>query len=157
MQQSVLLTAVRGPDNTEKYHTVKFLLRWYRRCILHSAFAGKVITNPWEEDGGSFTGTSYKYTGRGYHDWEVEMNKILHDYVKTLDVLPYHFQVHFMHCAEILGYKHPDERIAAWWYDVYQRLVEDMHLWPETKEQMESRLGDTLDGWLKRSDPATVA
>jgi len=43
MQQSVLLTAVRGPDGLPKYHSSKYLLRWYRRCILLSAMDGRVL------------------------------------------------------------------------------------------------------------------
>lgn len=37
MQQTVLLENTRGPDTIAKYHPSKFLLRWYRRCILISA------------------------------------------------------------------------------------------------------------------------
>src|SRR5262245_28467293 len=36
MQQTVLLTAIRGPDGIAKYSSVKLLLRWYRRCVLLS-------------------------------------------------------------------------------------------------------------------------
>lgn len=39
MQQTVLLTAVRGPDGIRKYHPCKDLLRWFRRCTLISALA----------------------------------------------------------------------------------------------------------------------
>lgn len=55
MQQSVLITAVRGPDGIPKDHIVKVLLRWYRRCILYSAFGHKIITDPYTKGGGSFT------------------------------------------------------------------------------------------------------
>ena len=43
MQQSVLIAAVRGPDGIAKNHVAKLLLRWYRRCILKSAFDQAVI------------------------------------------------------------------------------------------------------------------
>ena len=33
MQQTVLLTAIRGPDGVPKYGPTKMLLRWFRRCI----------------------------------------------------------------------------------------------------------------------------
>ncbi|MGH6753369.1 MAG: hypothetical protein ACREDP_14485, partial [Bradyrhizobium sp.] len=67
------------------------------------------------------------------------------------------FQLHFLHAAEIVGYKHPDLQIRGWWHNTYLRLVHDMHLWPETEAQMDSRLGDDRSGWLARNDPATVA
>ena len=56
MQQSVLITAVRGPDNLPKEHISKTLLRWYRRCILYSAMEHKIMTDPYEPGGGSFCG-----------------------------------------------------------------------------------------------------
>ena len=33
MQQSVLITSVRGPDGIRKDHVAKLLLRWLRRCF----------------------------------------------------------------------------------------------------------------------------
>jgi hypothetical protein len=35
MQQTVLVVALRGPDNVDKNHIGKFLLRWMRRCVLY--------------------------------------------------------------------------------------------------------------------------
>src|SRR5690606_1349351 len=46
MQQTVLLTAIRGPDGLAKYHPVKKVLRWFRRCILLSAMDKKIINHP---------------------------------------------------------------------------------------------------------------
>ena len=156
MQQSVLLGAVRGPDGVAKYHQVKFLLRWYRRCILISAMDGSVLTTPYAFGGGSFTGPSYEATTLE-HDWRARMDDLVGEYLRSVDELPHHFQLHFLHAAEILGYKHPDERIREWWHGTYLRLVHDMHLWPESEAQMDARLGDNRDGWLARNDVATVA
>jgi hypothetical protein len=155
MQQSVLLTSVRGPDNTAKYHDVKYLLRWLRRCVLISAFTRTVLDNPYTDDGGSFTGQSFVSSPQDENYWEGQMNNILHKYIKTQDELPFHFQIHFIHAAEILGYKHPNERIAKWWRETYFRLVECLHLHPESKEEMELRLSDIRENWLKRTDDAT--
>jgi hypothetical protein len=52
-----------------------------------------------------------------------------------------------MHAAEILGYKHPEPTIAAWWYMAYNRIVRDAHLNPETQAQMDKRLGDSETDW----------
>lgn len=156
MQQSVLLAAIRGPDGQPKYGGgAKMLLRWLRRCVLLSAMDGKVIDNPIDENGGSFTGPSLN----GHDElepWPERMQQHVHDYLRQVDMLPHHYQLHFMHAVEILGYKHPDPITRHFWHQLYLRLVHDLHLWPETEAQLDDRLGDTRSGWLKRADPATV-
>lgn len=173
MQQTVVMECSRGPDGVTKYHPSKYLLRWYRRCFLFSAFDKRVLLTPWEEGGGSFTGPSYQVTGpiaRTYKDedqnktvyvpltpWEEEMDKLVDQYIRGADELPHHFYRHLMHGVEILGYKHPEQRIRTWWNKVYLRLARDLHLSPETEAQLDERLGDTRSGWLKHGDEATVA
>lgn len=188
MQQTVLLTAIRGPDGVPKYGPTKMLLRWYRRCTLFSAMDQAVLIDPLCEGGGSFTGPSIslltlqskavdRAVARGFHSpsdlWELElstaivdqldedgweplMHEVVGEYLRALDAIPHHFQLHLLHAAEIVGYKHPDLRIRAWWWQTYKRLVHDMHLWPETEEQLDRRLGDNRDQWLERNDIATV-
>lgn len=157
MQQSVLLAAIRGPDGLAKYGGgAKMLLRWYRRCILLSAMDGRALTDPIESNGGSFTGPSLD--GSDAEDpWCDRMQEHVNDYLRQVDALPHHFQMHFMHAVEIVGYKHPDPQIRHFWHALYLRLVNDFHLHPETEAQLDDRLGDTRAGWLKRADPATVA
>lgn len=157
MQQSVLLTAVRGPDGIDKYHPVKYLVRWYRRCILFSALDGVVLDTPYDERGGSFTGPSYNVSlgDIKYHLWWEKMDELASSYIKSLDALPHHSSMHFLHATEILGYKHPNTYIREWWYKLYLRLVGDLHLHPETEGELDRRLGDNRDGWLERADPAT--
>lgn len=150
MQQTVLMTALRGPDGMPKYGPVKYLLRWFRRCVLLSAMDGKVLDTPYDPDGGSFTGPSIKER----EDWETGMNGVVDNYLQDLDAIPHHFQLHLMHAVEILGFKHPDSRTQAWWKSLYYRLVNDMHLHPESEQEMDDRLGDDRSGWLKRADPA---
>ncbi len=203
MQQSVLLTAIRGPDGLPKYGSSKNLLRWLRRCVLLSAMDGAALSAPYDDNGGSFTGPSISLStlqneafqhlcaaeekrsalgqlsedgasafdraysfdlpeAAGYIEahcsgWEPLMDKVVSGYLQELDAIPHHFQLHFLHAAEILGYKHPDRRIASWWLGVYRRLVHDMHLWPETEDQLDRRLGDSRAQWLERADPATIA
>lgn len=155
MQQTVLLTAIRGPDGIEKYHPVKYLLRWFRRCTLISSLDRRVLETPGEPSGGSFMGPSYEDVDG--LDWSREMDRLVARYLQSLDGLPHHFQLHLMHAAEILGYKHPNPAIREWWRATYSRLVHDMHLWPETEVQMDLRLGDDRAQWLARTDPAMVA
>lgn len=157
MQQSVLMAAIRGPDGLPKYGSVKMLLRWYRRCILLSAIDGRVLTNPYDENGGSFTGPSLKREMSTVGDWTTGMDRLMREYIRELDAIPHHFQLHFLHAAEIVGYKHPDSKIAAWWrVGVYGRLVNDMHLCVESEFDLDRRLGDTRSGWLERADEATI-
>lgn len=154
MQQTVLLTAVRGPDGVGKYHPSKYMLRWLRRCFLICALEGIPLTTPYDPRGGSFTGPSYD-TIDPTHDWYAPMDKIFGTYLKSLDELPHHFQLHFMHAAEIIGYKHPDMKIRAWWHDVYFELARDMHLHPESEEELDRRLGDDESLWRASNHEAT--
>jgi hypothetical protein len=155
MQQSVLLGIVRGPDGVEKYHPVKPLLRWYRRCILISALDGRVLATPYEPGGGSFTGPSLNHQCILYDgDWRPDMNKLVDAFMRTMDQMPIHFWLHMAHAFEIVGYKHPDEAIRGWFRDVYFRMVNAMHVHPETEAELDRRLGDTREGWIERSDAA---
>lgn len=138
MQQSVLMAAVRGPDGISKNHPVKVLLRWYRRCILLSAFEHAVISNPYTPGGGSFTGPCSD--GEDIRDY-------INTYLEHVDDLPHHFQLHFMHAAEILGYKHPDHQIKKFWNNFYLAIVRDAHLYPEGEDIMDHRLGDNEQQW----------
>jgi hypothetical protein len=156
MQQTVLLTAIRGPDGSPKYGPVKMLLRWYRRCVLLSAMDGKVLSNPFDVNGGSFTGPSMQAPPGDLLDWRPTMDLLVGEYLRLVDALPHHFQLHFMHAAQIVGYRHPNEFIQSWWYRVYIRLVHDMHVHPETMAEMDKRLGDNRADWLARNDVATV-
>ena len=157
MQQSVLLAAIRGPDGSPKYGGgAKMLLRWFRRCVLLSAMDGRALTDPIESNGGSFTGPSLG-ADDSLDSWEDRMQEHVNDYLRNVDALPHHYQMHFMHAAEIVGFKHPDSRIRFFWNRLYLRLVNDFHLHPETEAELDDRLGDTRSGWLKRADPATVA
>ena len=154
MQQSVLLTAIRGPDGQAKYDPPKMLLRWYRRCVLISALDGIVLDNPSDPRGGSFTGPSV--TGNPpYVSLLKLMDSHVVDYIRNMDAIPAHFQRHFMHAVEILGYKHPDANIRDFWKSVYFQVVMEMSLEPETEAQMDMRLGDNMAAWLDRSHIAT--
>ena len=160
MQQTVLLTAIRGPDNTPKYGPVKMLMRWYRRCVLVSSLEGGIIDNPYKPlVGGSFMGPSYDpkdYIGTGMNTWQEVMGDIVSQYLREVDALPHHFHLHLMHAFEIVGYKHPNDPIRDWFRNTYFRFVHDMHLWPEQIGEMEKRLSDDRSKWLERNDPATV-
>lgn len=155
MQQTVLIAAVRGPDGLHKDHVAKLLLRWCRRCFLRSAFDGSTFRDPWADGGGSFMGPSVtqpvaallKSNTQFSGDNQDSTTVIVTNYLKATDELPHHFQLHLMHAAEILGYKHPVACVRKWWHTVYLRMVNDMHLNPETEAQMDARLGDCESQW----------
>lgn len=138
MQQSVLIAAVRGPDGIRKDHPVKVLCRWLRRSFLLSAFEGRELSSPYEKGGGSFTGPCG------------DLSEASDYYFRTIDELPHHFQLHFMHAAEILGYKHPNPETKMWWRNFYFLIVKDAHLIPESEEEMDKRLGDSEAAWRAR-------
>lgn len=137
MQQSVLITSTRGPDGIKKDHIAKVLLRWLRRCYLLSAFDRCVLSDPYDKRGGSFTGPC-----------TVPLDFATEEYLRCIDEIPHHFHLHFMHAAEILGYKHPDSSIKTFWLSFYHSIVKDAHLHPEPEEEMDKRLGDRRKDWL---------
>lgn len=53
---------------------------------------------------------------------------------------PEHWYSHIMHCFEVVGYCHPDTAVAATALEIYERFVSNLHLYPETKDQMMTRL-----------------
>lgn len=168
MQQSVLMAAVRAPDGIRKNHLVKVLLRWYRRCVLLSAFDGRALTDPLELGGGSFTGpftdehvhnflaVNDFHTVRAWWDSATQSEKLREFdrmrliYLDHVDELPHHFQLHFMHAAQIVGYKHSDPSIRRWWSQFYIMIVDDAHLFPESEKLMDQRLSDSEAGWEAR-------
>lgn len=152
MQQSVLIAAVRGPDGIKKDHPVKVLCRYLRRSFMLSAFDGTTKWSPYEPGGGSFTGP-LKLDGLGPD--EGHLDKFVGIYLRHVDELPHHFQLHLMHAAEILGYKHPDGDVRGFWNTFYQSVVKDAHLRPESCEAMNERLGDREESW--RANEVVIA
>lgn len=157
MQQSVLIASVRGPDGLRKDHPSKALCRWLRRCFLISAFDGKALTDPVYPGGGSFTGPSvteeeieaFRKSHPIYQRlaWHYVMIDKAKDYLRYVDEMPHHFQLHMMHAAEILGYKHPNDHVQYFWNQFYLMIVNDAHLRPEPEADMDRRLGDSEHNW----------
>lgn len=159
MQQSVLSEMIRGPDGFRKFHPVKPMMKWFRRCAVISAFDGRPLTNPYESGGGSFTGPSCDPPPINVNDsvqyWQDQMDHVWDLFMAEMDEMPIHFWLHLMHAIEIMGYKHSDDVIRSWWQGKYVRMVHSMHVWPETQAELDMRLGDNRANWLERSDPAT--
>lgn len=148
MQQTVLLTAARAPDGLRKNHPVKVLLRWYRRCTLLSAFTGEAFRDPYAAGGGSFTGP---FTADHASDIGITtFHEIRGVYLDHVDEMPHHFQLHLMHAAQIVGYKHSSPDTRVWWLTFYEMIVNDAHLFPESEALMDERLGDSEQAWRAR-------
>lgn len=174
MQQSVLFSGIRGMDGLPKLHPAKMLVRFYRRCVLISAFEGATLTNPYDGGGGDFTGPSltlhpadeacgephfYMVGKDGFifipeSEWVFAMQVHVDAFVRARDEMPLHYFSHMMHAFQIIGANHPDERIRHFWWGVYMRMVNALHLFPEYAEAMNARLGDTEAGWKAREDAA---
>ena len=140
MQQSVLLSAMRNADGVEKGHPSKDIIRWYRRCVVVSAFDGRALTDPQEPGGGSYTGPV------------ADIEAAADAFIVARDGMQLHYYSHTMHAFQILGYQHPDSEIRAFWRRLYVRMCEALHVWPESDPQMNERLGDNEAGWRARED-----
>lgn len=156
MQQSVLFSGIRGMDGLRKLHPAKMLVRFYRRCVLISAFEGATLAEPYSPGGGDFTGPSLDLDAHelAREDWPRAMLGVVNDFVRARDEMPLHYFSHMMHAFQIVGAHHPDETIRLFWWGVYVRMVHALHLFPETVDELDRRLGDTEAGWKERGDCA---
>lgn len=132
-QQSVLFLAARGPDGVAKFHPAKAVVRAYRGTVLVAARYGRLLA--YGEKADDFM--SLDRFANDFH-WAEDVRAYFHN----VDSLPHHYQMHLMHGAQIVGYKHPDERFRDQWRAFYLRAVDDLHLYPEPEELMNERLND---------------
>lgn len=56
--------------------------------------------------------------------------------------LPQHWYSHAMHSLEIIAFRHPDKFVSDNAMIMYLKMVHNLHLQPETKEQMIARLSE---------------
>lgn len=132
-QQSVLFLAGRGPDGIAKSHPCKAIQVAYRACVFVAARYGRPLRAG--DQGDSFMSLAVLTD-------ESLWQKAVEDFFAHQDSLPHHYLMHLMHGVQILGFKHPDLELRQRWHAFYLRMVSDRHLSPETKEQMDQRLGD---------------
>lgn len=131
-QQSVLMLAARGPDGIGKGHPCKEVQRCYRATVLMAARYGRMLQG--KDRGDSFM-SLWNFIGT---DWR----NTVKDFMHSIDELPHHYLMHLMHGVQILAYKHPDLMSRSRWLLLYMLMVEDMHLSPESEEDMDARLSD---------------
>lgn len=129
-EQGTLLTGVRGCDLAPKWpihcaddeipeRTLVAFLRW---CILNPA-------DPREVD---VPGAFFQSQPPAIGEWKPSQ----------FGHYPQHWYSHLMHCYEVVGYRHPQPDVANMAEGIYLRLVRNMHLKPETREEMIERLSE---------------
>lgn len=148
MQQAVLMAAVRCEDGTAKRHPLKDTVRMLRRAVFISSFSGREFDDFWEDEGqgGSFS----KPLLRGQLTSEV-----IDAFIDARDEMSHHYYTHFLHASHIIAIHHPDVDNRYFFRQVYDRMVDALHLTAETDEAMQTRLGDSAAAWKAREDRST--
>jgi hypothetical protein len=132
-QQSVLFLAGRGPDGIAKDHPCKPVHVAYRGSCFIAAKFGRPLE--WGERADKFMSL---HVFADEEQWGMATSM----FFRHSDGLPHHYLGHLMHGAQILGYKHPDERFRLRWRLFYVEMVVDLHLTIETEAEMDNRLND---------------
>lgn len=123
--QALLLTAMRGPDENNKYNAAKAIIRYLRGAVIKPA-------GDWNgENNNDFMWAEYD-----------QFKKWAFTFWQDHDEYPHHFIMHLVHCAEIVGYFYPIPAIAEHWKNFYWDACDAFHMNPETKEQLKKRLND---------------
>ena len=122
--QGVLFCAMRGVDGFPKVHVSKPLTRMYRRTVLKCA-------------------DLHGSTGFMANDL-LDKTAAIKFMEFQLDSYPLHWLLHFTHAIQIIGYKHPDKDTREFWSGLYLEIVNAMHLYPESENQMDYRLADGI-------------
>lgn len=122
--QGVLLCAIRGCDTLPKGDASKMFVRSYR-CLILNAFV-----------------RDHKKSVSFFESVDrVTLVKRFEAFRRDLDHYPHHYVMHLMHAIEIIGYHYPDEEERQVWHAFYLALCKGLHVNPETKEQLDRRLG----------------
>jgi hypothetical protein len=115
--QGVLIAAIRGCDGVPKENSAKPIIRALRYVVLNPADEREV-------------GVPSAFMIPGFSDDE------LRGFLKDWDHYPVHFVQHLMHACEVVGYCFHGERFLI----AYFRMVDKLHLNPETFDDMNDRL-----------------
>lgn len=126
--QGTILTGIRNCDLVAKDHATgggtthddaaRQLVAFLRYCVLVPADEREVdILGAW-------------FQSRIKVPWKPSM----------FGHLPQHWYSHLIHCFEVVAYLHPKEEMRCKAFKVYEKLVHNLHLPVESKEQMLERL-----------------
>lgn len=150
--QSVLYLAARGPDGAGKEHRCKKMVRIYRGTVFRAAQYGRLISSqPDAHEGDKFMD---RRPLRIKFDWDEACSL----WVEAMEEMPHHYVTHFMHGVEILGRKHPVPWERQLWLGLYLRIVNAMHLAPETEAELDARLSDwgRRDWWTGEDEEEMI-
>lgn len=114
MMQGTIITSIRGNDLAHA-PKLKPVTRWLRSLILNNG-------NP-END-----------------FMDVPKLPAVEEFEDELEYLTIHYFAHLLHTLEIVGYRHPEDKVAEIALNYYARLVDWLHLEPEAQADLESRL-----------------
>ncbi len=132
--QGTLLTCIRGCDDEPKtwtgnavaYSPGRRITSYLRWCIMNPADLREV-----DEEEGAF------FMSNPPDPWKPS----------AFGHLPLHWYTHVMHSLEIISYHHPSLEVRTDCRRMYLKMVSNLHLYPESEEQMFERL--TEDRMLK--------
>ena len=119
------MTGMRGPDGCNKHNAAKAIVRYLRGAICKPA---------WNWDG-------YNNNDFMWGDYSLFGNW-MRSFFDDPDGYPHHFIMHLIHCAEVIGYKHPDKGLALHWHRFYISACKAFHMKPEMENEMDARLND---------------
>jgi hypothetical protein len=133
-QQSILILACRGPDGIGKFHPSKQIVCMYRASVLKAAYLGRAMN---VDEG---VNTTFM-TLRNFSNDSI-WQQMLTVFYGCVDEIPHHYYMHLLHGAEIIGYHHPSPLFRRRWLSFYHAGCADIHVMPESEEQMNLRLSD---------------
>lgn len=139
-QQAVLMAAVRGQDGDTKTTGFKQIASAMRSSFMKAAHTGRMPLIG--EHLASFMSL------RIFADAETWERMLKVTIEEEGDGAVLHYYTHLMHAAQVLSFKHPDETFRERWRTCYLMMVEKLHLYPESEEEMDERLSDwDRDKW----------
>lgn len=124
--QGTLLTAVRGCDNEPKVWTSRGVAESPGRRL--TAFIRFCFMNPADVREVDIPGAFFQ--SRPPNPFKPS----------EFGHLPQHWYSHAMHALEVIGYKHPNPRLAHAAQQLYISMVLNLHLNIESQDEMNERL-----------------
>lgn len=117
--QSTLIVGLRGPD-TARLPEVKKLSKWLRGIVFKPADPDNLIFMTAEQPARI-----------------EEKSQVAHE----LEFCSVHFFAHLMHTFQIVGYGHSNQKHRAAGQQAFEDMCKLLHVPPEDKKVLESRLG----------------
>jgi len=121
--QTVLLTSFRGCDGVMKNDYGKKFTRIMRSTILKNADPSTTF----------------------FPKSTSEEGDVFKCFFDDIDHYPVHWLFHLLHAAEIVSYKCPHANQRTFWKRFYYWGLHELHVEPESEEQLDNRLKDNVE------------